>query len=86
MEVKGYGATGSKMTDVIGDLDAIIEAMRRDTTLLFVTDGLTWKSRASDLRKIVVRQNEGKIARIYTTGMREKFLDDLRTLKGERGL
>lgn len=86
LEVKGYGATGSKMTDVIGDLDAIIEAMRRDTTLLFVTDGLTWKSRASDLRKIVARQNEGKIARIYTTGMREQFLDDLRTLKAESTL
>lgn len=86
LEVKGYGATGSKMTDVIGDLDAIIDAMRRDTTLLFVTDGLTWKARAADLRKIVERQNEGKIARIYTTGMREQFLDDLRTLKVEHGL
>lgn len=86
LEVKGYGATGSKMTDVIGDLDAIIEAMRRDATLLFVTDGLTWKSRASDLRKIVERQNEGKIARIYTTAMREQFLDDLRILKRECGL
>lgn len=86
LEVKGYGATGSKMTDVIGDLDAIIEAMRRDSTLLFVTDGLTWKSRASDLRKIVRRQNEGKIARVYTTGMREQFLEDLKTLKAECGL
>ncbi|SCB62106.1 hypothetical protein GA0061105_13215 [Rhizobium aethiopicum] len=36
IEVKGYGATGSKMTD-IGDLDAIIDAMRRDTYLLFIT-------------------------------------------------
>jgi hypothetical protein len=36
IEVKGYGATGSKMSDIIGDLDAIIEAMRRDTWLLFV--------------------------------------------------
>ncbi|WP_332774156.1 DpnII family type II restriction endonuclease [Phenylobacterium sp.] len=86
LEVKAYGATGSKMSDVIGDLDAIIEAMRRDSTLLFVTDGLTWKRRAADLRKIVERQNEGKIARIYTTGMREQFLDDLRTLKVECGL
>lgn len=83
IEVKGYGATGSKMTDVIGDLDAIIEAMRRDTNLLFFTDGLTWKARTSDLRKIVERQNQGKIARIYTTGMREQFLKDLNTLKGE---
>lgn len=83
IEVKGYGATGSKMTDVIGDLDAIIEAMRRDTKLLFFTDGLTWKARTSDLRKIVERQNQGKIARIYTTGMREQFLQDLSTLKSE---
>src|SRR6185312_3506533 len=66
VEVKGYGATGSKMTDIIGDLDAIIDAMRRDTVLLFVTDGTTWKSRLSDLKKIVDRQNQGKIARIYT--------------------
>ena len=83
IEVKGYGATGSKMTDVIGDLDAIIEAMRRDTYLLFFTDGLTWKARTSDLRKIVEKQNEGKIARIYTTSMREQFLQDLNTLKAE---
>lgn len=86
LEVKGYGATGSKMTDVIGDLDAIIEAMRRDTTLLFVTDGLTWRERTSDLRKILERQNEGKIGRIYTTGMRDQLLGDLRTLKVECGL
>lgn len=43
IEVKGYGATGSKMTDIIGDLDAIIDTMRRDTWLLFITDGMTWK-------------------------------------------
>jgi hypothetical protein len=81
IESKGYGATGSKMSDIIGDLDAIIEAMRRDTWLLFVTDGMTWKSRLSDLKKIVERQNQGKIARIYTTRMREEFLVDLKSLK-----
>ncbi|MCC8429887.1 hypothetical protein LJ725_12980 [Reyranella aquatilis] len=81
IEVKGYGATGSKMTDIIGDLDAIIDAMRRDTWLLFVTDGTTWKSRLSDLKKILDRQNQGKIARIYTTKMREQFLADLKSLK-----
>jgi hypothetical protein len=81
IEVKGYGATGSKMTDIIGDLDAIINAMRRDTTLLFFTDGLTWKARLSDLKKIVERQNEGKIARIYTTSMRDEFIADLKRLK-----
>ncbi|MEZ5898515.1 MAG: DpnII family type II restriction endonuclease [Hyphomicrobiaceae bacterium] len=86
VEVKGYGATGSKMSDIIGDLDAIIDAKRHDTVLMFVTDGITWKARMSDLRKIVERQNQGKIARIYTTKMREQFLDDLQTLRRNYGL
>lgn len=83
IESKAYGATGSKMTDIIGDLDAIIAAKRHDTPLLFLTDGLTWKARMADLRKIVQRQNQGKITRIYTTKMREQFLADLQTLKAE---
>ncbi|SCB62109.1 DpnII restriction endonuclease [Rhizobium aethiopicum] len=86
IEVKGYGATGSKMTDIIGDLDAIIDAMRRDTYLLFITDGMTWKNRLSDLKKIVDRQNQGKITRIYTTKMREELLEDLKDLKSMIGI
>ncbi|PJI45502.1 MAG: hypothetical protein CTR54_06030 [Rhizobium sp.] len=86
IESKAYGATGSKMTDIIGDLDAIIAAKRHDTPLLFLTDGLTWNARLSDLRKIVQRQNHGKITRIYTTKMRDQFLADLQTLKSEFGI
>lgn len=83
VEVKGYAATGSKMTDIIGDLDAIIDAKRHDTALLFVTDGTTWKARLSDLKKIVQRQNQGKITRIYTTKMAAQLTDDLNALKNE---
>jgi hypothetical protein len=86
IEAKGYGATGSKMSDIIGDLDAIIEAKRSDSRLLFVTDGTPWLARQSDLRKIVQRQNEGDIMRIYTSSMREELVTDLRTLKQEMGL
>jgi len=86
IEVKGYGATGSKMTDIIGDLDAIIDAKRHNTRLFFVTDGISWKQRISDLKKIVERQNQGKIDRIYTTQMREELLADLRSLKSNLGL
>lgn len=67
----------------IGDLDAIIDAKRHDTSLLFVTDGTTWKARLSDLKKIVQRQNQGKIARIYTTKMAAQLREDLLTLKSE---
>jgi hypothetical protein len=86
IESKGYAATGSKMTDIIGDLQKIIAAKRPDTALLFLTDGLPWHQRQSDLRKIVDFQNQGEITRIYTTAMAEQFKADLTQLKGEYSL
>ena len=86
IEAKGYGATGSKMSDIIGDLDAIIRAKRTDASLLLITDGLTWRARANDFRKIIQRQNDGRITRIYTKRMRDEFHADLMTLKEEYGL
>ena len=47
-------ATGSKMSDILGDIHTIIGAKRADTALLFYRDGLTWKESAkADLRKLV---------------------------------
>ena len=86
IEAKGYGATGSKMTDIIGDIEQIIASKRGDTTFLFFTDGVTWNQRQSDLRKIIRFQNSGDIARIYTYSMAEQFEADLRQLKNEYGL
>ncbi len=74
------------MTDIIGDLDAVIRVKRHDTTFIFVTDGLTWNQRKSDLQKIVERQNRGEVTRIYTTSMAEQFEKDLQTLKQEHRL
>lgn len=86
IESKGYGATGSKQTDIIGDIEKIIAAKRADTALLFFTDGVTWKQRRSDLKKIVEYQNNGDITRIYTYAMADQFEADLRQLKQEFGL
>jgi len=86
IESKGFAATGSKMSDVLGDVSAIVRAKRADTTFLFFTDGLTWKQRQADLRKLIRYQNEGDIARIYTQSMVEQLREDLTTLKGECGL
>jgi hypothetical protein len=83
IESKGYGATGSKMTDVLGDVEKIVAAKRPDTAFLFFTDGLTWKQRKSDLRKVVEMQNKGDITRIYTSAMADQFEADLRQLKQE---
>lgn len=86
IEVKAYGATGSKQSDVLGDAQSIIAAKRHDTVFLLVTDGITWKKRASDLNKLIALQNSGKIHRIYTKSMAADLLSDLETLKTEYGL
>ena len=86
IESKGYGATGSKMTDVIGDIEKIIAARRADMQFIFFTDGLSWVQRKSDFTKIVEYQNQGDIFRIYTIKIADRFFSDLQTLKGEHGL
>jgi len=86
IEVKAYGATGSKQTDILGDMERIVGKKRHDTTLLFVTDGVTWKLRPNDLRKLLEMQNKGQIARIYTSKMFPDLQQDLLRLRSEHGL
>lgn len=86
IEAKGYAATGSKMTDIIGDIERIIAAKRGDTAFLFFTDGLSWHQRKNDLRKIVEYQNRGDITRVYTQAGATEFEADLRQLQRECGL
>ncbi len=86
IEVKGYGATGSKQTDVIGDINRIIQEKRHDTTFILFTDGITWKERESDFRKLIDFQNQGYIYKIYTKKMHGEFLTDLTLLKEEKNL
>jgi hypothetical protein len=86
MEVKGYGATGSKQTDILGDIERIVNEKRLDTHLLLVTDGVTWRSRQSDLGKLIDWQNQGRIARIYTQRMALELEADLRQLRKDHSL
>jgi len=86
IEVKAYGATGSKQTDILGDITRIIQEKRHDTHLLLVTDGISWKVRLSDLSKLIEMQNQGLITRIYTSSMASELEKDLKQLKQEHGL
>lgn len=83
IEAKAYGATGSKQTDILGDIARIVEQKRSDTVMLLFTDGITWRERLSDLQKLVDLQNTGSINRIYTRAMASEFLSDLKKLKDE---
>lgn len=71
---------------MLGDFERIVRQKRDDTHLLLITDGVTWMSRANDLRKLIRMQNVGQIARIYTLKMLEDLRSDLETLKRDHGL
>jgi hypothetical protein len=81
IESKAYGSTGSKMSDVLGDITNILKVLRKDTHFLFFTDGLPWFERKSDLQKIVGHQNAKEIYRIYTYNMEKQLRSDLAILK-----
>ena len=86
IEAKAYGATGSKQTDILGDMSRIGAEKRPDTSLLLVTDGVTWTARLNDLRKLVQMQNTGRITRIYTCSMKDDLAADLEQLRSDYGL
>lgn len=83
IEVKAYGATGSKQSDVIGDVRKIVDEKRSDTYFFLVTDGVTWTARMRDFERLIEFQNLGDIYRIYTQQMREELLSDLKQIKAE---
>ncbi|MEN0050713.1 MAG: DpnII family type II restriction endonuclease [Bacteroidota bacterium] len=86
IEVKAYGATGSKQSDVIGDVQKIIKEKRSDTYFFLVTDGVTWMARMRDFERLIEYQNLGDIYRIYTQQMRDDLLSDLKQIKQELGI
>lgn len=73
IEAKGFEATGSKQTDVLGDVGKIIEAKSPHTYFFLVTDGRGWHRRLSDLELLVKHHQEGSIDMIFT----QKTLPDL---------
>jgi len=74
IEVKGYEATGSKLTDVLGDILKILQAKEDWQKFYFVTDGIGWFRRVSDLEHVVELCNQGKVEMIFT----RKTLDELK--------
>lgn len=79
IEAKGYEATGSKLTDVLGDI-LKVGIKDPETHYFFVTDGIGWYRRQSDLLKIVESQKQGHIEMIYTMKTLPGLKDAIRKL------
>jgi hypothetical protein len=78
MEVKGFEATGSKLTDFLGDVLKIGQAKDYHMYFFLITDGRGWFSRKSDLKKLVEFHREGLIDMIYTRARLNDLAESVR--------
>ena len=80
IEAKGYEATGSKLTDFLGDVLKIKQAKGYHTYLFVVTDGRGWFNRQSDLKRLVELHVNGTVEMIYTRARLGQLAEDVRQI------
>lgn len=80
IEAKGYEATGSKLTDVLGDILKVLNVKDKEAHYFFVTDGIGWYRRLSDLKKIVEHHQQGNIEMIYTMSTLPELKEAIRKI------
>lgn len=74
---KGFDSTGSKLTDAVREIQEMAEVRLPEQFIMVVVDGIGWKSRASDLRKIYSLWERRAIDGMYTLASLADFRRDL---------
>ena len=80
LEAKGFEATGSKLTDFLGDVLKIGRAKEYQTYFFVVTDGRGWHNRQSDLKKIIEFHEDGLLDMIYTRARLHDLADHVKQI------
>lgn len=80
LESKGFEATGSKLTDFLGDVLKIGQAKEYQMYFFVVTDGRGWHNRQSDLKKLVDFHDEGLLDMIYTRARLHDLADHVKQI------
>ncbi|MGO1755944.1 MAG: DpnII family type II restriction endonuclease [Brevibacterium aurantiacum] len=83
---KGFDSTGSKLTDAVREIEEMAAVRKPRQFVLAVIDGIGWKSRKSDLRKIHGLWTTDQIDGMYTLRTLDQFRTDLREAAELRAL
>lgn len=75
---KGFDSTGSKLTDAVREIQEMAAIRRPQQYVMAVIDGIGWKSRIADLRRIHTLWIDGDLDGMYTLATLDVFRDDLR--------
>lgn len=82
---KGFDSTGSKLSDAVREIEEMADARTGGQVTMAVVDGIGWKGRISDLRRIWTLWDTGEIDGLYTLATLDQFKNDLdhfATLRG----
>lgn len=83
---KHFASTGSKLSDAVQEIKDVA-AIRRPTQIVYaVIDGIGWKGRLADLRRLYDLWATGDIDGMYTSATLGDFQDDLAEVARLRGL
>lgn len=76
---KGFDSTGSKLTDAVREIEEMADVRLPRQYVLAVIDGIGWKSRKSDLRKIHELWANRDIDGMYTLASLDQFRSALKS-------
>lgn len=74
---KGFDSTGSKLSDAVREIEEMADARTGGQVALAVVDGIGWKGRMADLKRIWTLWETGQIDGLYTLATLGQFKDDL---------
>ena len=74
---KGFDSTGSKLTDAVREILEMAEIRLPRQFVIAVIDGIGWKSRQADLRRIHTLWTTEQIDGMYTLATLDRFREDL---------
>lgn len=74
---KGFDSTGSKLTDAVREIEEIADVRMARQFVIAVIDGIGWKNRISDLRKIHQLWTDRQIDGMYTLATLDQFREDV---------
>lgn len=82
---KGFDSTGSKLTDAVREIEEMAEVRLARQFVMAVIDGIGWKSRQADLRRIYALWESDQIDGMYTLATLGDFRADLEEAARLRG-
>lgn len=83
---KGFNSTGSKLSDAVREIEQMADARLPKQYVFAVIDGIGWKNRQADLRRIYELWDHRSIDGLYTLAHLDRFEHDVRQAVARLGM